>query len=68
MPVLYGGVMMGDGKWRRMTGAEVRSVQGSKGRCFSAKFISDFCYEWDVAVQRLKKSGAELDAIVIVGK
>lgn len=59
---------MGDGKWRMKTGAEVRSIQDSKGRCFSAKFISDFCFEWDAVVQRLKKSGAELDAIAIVRK
>ncbi len=57
---------MGDGKWRMMTGAEVRDIQSSKGRCFSAKFISDFCFEWDAAVRRLKRSGAKLGAIVIV--
>lgn len=49
-----------------MTGAEVREIQTNKGRCFSAKFISDFCFEWDAAVRRLKRSGAELGAIVIV--
>ena len=60
--------MMGYGKGYMKTGEEILGIQDSKGRCFSAKFISDFRYEWDEAVQRLKKSGAELDAIVIVGK
>ena len=60
--------MMGDGKRRMMTGAEVRAIQTNKGRCFSAKFISDFCFEWDAAVRRLKRSGAELGAIVIARK
>ncbi len=59
---------MGESKWRMMTCAEVRNIQDNKGRCFSAKFISDFCHEWDAAVRRLKKSGAELNAIVIARK
>lgn len=51
-----------------MTGREVKDIQSNKGRCFSARFISDFCLEWDAAVQRIKKSGAELGSIVITGK